>query len=303
MGPRTAVPGAREDRGIQGSSYGWEPILANAAMYVARLNQPAPALVSVVIPTMNEAANLQHVMPRLPRDHEVIVVDGGSTDGTVDVAISLRPDAVVLRQPGRGKGNALLAGFQAASGEIIVTLDADGSAKPEEIPRFVRALADGADFAKGSRFVSGGGSADLTWLRKLGNRFLCGMVNLLYGTLYTDLCYGYNAFWRRCVPCMPRGVAGFEIETMMNIRAARTKLRVVEVPSYEESRRFGESNLRTFRDGFRILRVILRERFRSRRKLAPAPEPDHVPAALEWGWPSPVVGAPAAEPAGVATGE
>jgi glycosyltransferase involved in cell wall biosynthesis len=237
----------------------------------------ATALVSVVIPTLNEADNLRCVVPGLPRRYELIVVDGGSTDGTVQVARTLRPDAVVMRQTGRGKGDALLCGFQAATGEVIVTFDGDGSARADEIPHFVDALQD-ADFAKGSRFVEGGGSADLTRLRRFGNLFLCGLVNLLYGTAYTDLCYGYTAFRRSCLPFMPDGVSGFEIETMINIRMARARMRIVEVPSYEDERQFGQSNLNTFRDGLKILRVLIRERFRSRPSqpaevLAPTPEP------------------------------
>lgn len=240
--------------------------------------EPATALVSVIVPTLNEAENMRYVIPQLSRDYDLIVIDGGSTDGTAEVVRELRPDATVLRQPGRGKGDALLCGFLAARGDIIVTFDGDGSARADEIPRFVRAL-DEADFAKGSRFIEGGGSADLTFLRSLGNRFLCGLVNLLHRTAYTDLCYGYNAFRRSCLPFMPDSAPGFEIETMMNIRIAKTALRIVEVPSYEDVRQFGRSNLNAFRDGFKILRVLIRERFRSQRALRSVME-DLVPVPV-----------------------
>jgi glycosyltransferase involved in cell wall biosynthesis len=168
----------------------------------------------------------------------------------------------IVGQSKRGKGNALLSGFAACRGDIIVMLDADGSANPAEIPLFVEALRSGADFAKGSRFLDGGGSADITRVREMGNRALGVLVNLLYGTRYTDLCYGYNAFWARCLPHMNVDCDGFEVETLINIRVAKASLRVAEVPSFEESRIHGESNLNTFRDGFRVLRVILRERLR-----------------------------------------
>ena len=220
--------------------------------------------ISVVIPTLNEAENLYDVLPSLPPEHEVIIVDGGSSDATVEAALMLRPDAIVLHHPVRGKGSALLCGFLAATGDIIVTFDADGSARAAEIPRFVAALMSGADFAKGSRYLEGGGSADVTPLRNLGNRLLATVVNRLYGTAFTDLCYGYNAFWRRCLPFMPAQSAGFEIETLIHIYVARAALTVVEVPSYEEPRRFGESKLHSFRDGSKILWVIVRERFASR---------------------------------------
>jgi glycosyltransferase involved in cell wall biosynthesis len=216
--------------------------------------------VSVVIPTLNEAENLPHLLPRLAEEYEVIVVDGGSTDGTPDIARSLRPDARVARQSGRGKGDALLCGFLISHGDIIVTLDADGSADVDEIPRFVEALKSGADYAKGSRFLKGGGSADLTLVRGIGNRLLGTVVNRVHGTSYTDLCYGFNAFWRHCLPQLIIIPCGFEIETLMNIRIARAGMRVVEIPSYEERRRFGHSNLHAVRDGFRILRVIWKER-------------------------------------------
>jgi len=255
--------------------------IAGSSARVARRPRSRARQVSVVIPTRNEADNLPHVLPGLSSEYEVVIVDGGSTDGTVEVALELCPDAIVLHQPNTGKGDALLFGFMAASGDIIVTLDADGSARTDEIPRFVEKLRAGADFAKGSRFVGDGGSADISRLRKLGNRFLCGVVNRLHGTAYTDLCYGYNAFWRCCLPFMPEDAPGFEIETMMHIRIARSGLRVVEVPSYEETRHFGRSNLHAFRDGFKILRLILRERPRSRRQPEPVAEPAAVSTPVE----------------------
>jgi glycosyltransferase involved in cell wall biosynthesis len=219
--------------------------------------------VSVVIPTLNEALNLPLVLADIPESvHEIVIVDGLSTDGTPDVARAVRPDATIVLQTGRGKGDALRCGFEVASGDILVMLDADGSANPAEIPRFVQALLDGADFAKGSRFCDDGGSSDLTALRRFGNRVLSGTVNTLFRTSYSDLCYGYNAFWRHCLPAMSVDCAGFEIETLINIRVGRAGLNVQEVPSFERDRIYGQSNLRTFRDGGRVLRTILRERVR-----------------------------------------
>src|SRR5829696_7245246 len=164
--------------------------------------------VSVVVPTYNEAKNLPHVFGLLPADvHQVIVVDGHSVDDTVAVARSLRPDVTVVRQNRRGKGNAMACGFAAVTGDVVVMLDADGSADPREIERYVDALVAGADFAKGSRFVEGGGSDDITRMRAWGNRWLNRIVNALYGTSYTDLCYGYNAFWSYCLPSLELEVA------------------------------------------------------------------------------------------------
>ncbi len=237
--------------------------------------------VSVVIPTLNEAQNLPHILPLIHDDYEVIIVDGGSTDETVDTALRLRPDAVVLDHPRRGKGNALITGWHAATGDVVVTLDADGSASPQEIPAFLHALQGGADYAKGSRYMTGGGSSDLTWLRSSGNRFLGTTVNVLFGTRYTDLCYGYNAFWRSCVNDLACDADGFEIETLMNIRAAQAGLTIAEVPSHEYDRLHGDSNLRPFRDGFRILNLIVRERWRTRRQREASPAAQPVAATAE----------------------
>ncbi len=193
--------------------------------------------VSAVIPTLNEAENLPHVLDRLPNGvNELIVVDGHSTDETLRVARQLRPDARIVMQGRRGKGNALACGFAAARGDIIVTFDADGSTDPAEIPSFIAPLIGGADFVKGSRYMEGGGSADITRLRSAGNRALGLWVNLLFGTSYTDLCYGYNAFWRRCLPQLHVTCDGFEVETVINVRAAKAGLRVAEVPSFEFDR-------------------------------------------------------------------
>jgi glycosyltransferase involved in cell wall biosynthesis len=219
--------------------------------------------VSVIVPTLNEEQNLPHVFQRMPREvAEVILVDGRSTDNTVDVAKALWPGVITLTQPGRGKGDALNCGFWAATGDIIVMLDADGSTDPTEIPRFVAALLAGADFAKGSRFIAGGGSEDINTLRRLGNWGLAKMVNCMWGVQYSDLCYGYNAFWRRCLPFVMPDCEGFEVETLMNIRAQRANLDIREVPSFEYHRNHGASSLHARRDGIRVLRTIVSERIR-----------------------------------------
>ena len=231
--------------------------------------------VSVVIPALNEEKNLPLVAARLPRDvDEIVFVDGRSVDNTAVVAKELWPNGVHIFQTRRGKGNALACGFAAASGDIIVMIDADGSTDPLEIPRFVGALVSGADFAKGSRFIQGGGSDDITRVRRLGNWGLNATVNVLFSTRYTDLCYGYNAFWRRHLPVMrlpaidddtPQWGDGFEIETLINVRVAASRLNIAEVCSYESCRVHGVSNLHAVRDGTRVLRTIRREFVAARR--------------------------------------
>jgi glycosyltransferase involved in cell wall biosynthesis len=253
--------------------------------------------VSVVIPAKNEALNLPHVFAALDRDlYEVILVDGDSSDDTVSVARQLRPDITIIGQTRKGKGNALACGFAVATGDFIVMLDADGSTDPEEIPRFVNALKEGADFAKGSRFMAGAGSSDISRLRQLGNLLLNKIVNVLYGTRYTDLCYGYNAFRRECLDVMELEAGeidgidgstmlwgdGFEVETLINVRIAKAGLRVAEVPSFEHSRHFGDSNLNAISDGIRVLRTIHAERKRGARRTARGNTPQHREVGASW---------------------
>jgi hypothetical protein len=227
--------------------------------------------ISVVVPAMNEEKNIGQVLSELPGGlHEVILVDGNSHDNTIEAARRACPEIRVTSQSGRGKGDAFRTGFAAVTGNLVVMLDADGSADPAEIVRFVEALEAGADFAKGSRYMDGGGSADITRLRNLGNSVLSGTANMLHGTEFTDLCYGYNAFWARCLPFISLDVPGFEVETLINLRMACAGMKIVEVPSYEKQRIHGESNLKTFRDGFRVLGTIFREA-RRRRSLRPHP--------------------------------
>jgi glycosyltransferase involved in cell wall biosynthesis len=235
--------------------------------------------VSIIIPARNEARNLPHVLEMLPAGlHEVIVVDGHSDDDTIEAALRVRPDVKIVQQTRRGKGNALACGFAQLTGDVVVMLDADGSADPAEIPAFVSALAAGADFAKGTRFDQGGSSHDITRFRRIGNAALNRLVNLLFGTCYTDLCYGYNAFRVRLLPVLelpPIEVEavgtvcdgmlwgdGFEIETLINVRVARVGARIAEVGSTENARMHGVSNLRAVPDGIRVLRTILFERRR-----------------------------------------
>lgn len=259
-----------------------------AAAPVALTQSSPPAsstpVVSVVIPTKNEAENVAWVLERLPAlVDEVILVDS-STDDTVAVAKAVRPDIWVVREPQPGKGAALRAGFAHARGEYVVMIDADGSMAPAEIERFVDKLAEGAQLVKGSRFLAGGGTADMGALRRCGNGGLRSLVNSLYGCRFSDLCYGFMAFRRSALGALDLRSDGFEIETEIVSRALLGGLRIAEVPSFEAPRRHGESNLNTWRDGSRVLRTLLRERWARRVEPEVGPlalEPEVAPLALE----------------------
>jgi glycosyltransferase involved in cell wall biosynthesis len=240
------------------------PSLPRRLRSAPEVNRSSPAratrqpTVSVIIPTLNEERSLPWVLDNLPSwADEVLLVDGLSTDATERLARSIRPDVVVVHQHRRGKGAALRAGFAAATGDIIVMIDADGSTDPREMPRFVAALTDGSDFVKGSRYITGGGSADFTHLRSAGNKLFVLMANFLYGSRFTDLCYGYCAFWRENLDALALTADGFEIETQLVLGAIKAGLEIREIPSFELERRAGTSNLNAIRDGLRVLRTML----------------------------------------------
>jgi glycosyltransferase involved in cell wall biosynthesis len=241
--------------------------------------------IAVVVPCLNEERDLSGVLGSLPSSvDEVILVDGGSIDGSIECARRCRADVKIVHQLARGKGLALITGMLQASSDIVIFLDADGSMHGEEIPDFLDALVAGAALARGSRRLPGGGSSDFTWIRSVGNLLLTKIVNALYGVRWTDLAYGYFALRMDALLALdlsdlvhqatnpesahsasssrrvlPYG-HGFEIESLIFCRAARRGLVVKEVPSFEDKRRHGSSNLHAFRDGVRVGYTVIRER-------------------------------------------
>lgn len=224
--------------------------------------QPRPTL-TVIIPTLNESGNLPYVLNTIPTwVDEVLIVDGRSKDDTLRIAKVLQPDVRIVNETMPGKGQAVRTGFQAAKGDFIVVLDADGSMDGAKIPDFYEAMRKGADYVKGSRFAKGGGSADITRLRRFGDKGICVLIWLLFGARYSDATYGFIGVQASAVPKIDVDTPGFEVETLIGIRAQRAGLKVVEVPCFESKRIHGTSNLHALRDGMRIFSIIIRERLR-----------------------------------------
>lgn len=254
-----------EEKGLAGLPHGHTARGSDLQMFLewpsVRWQVPNPH-VTVLIPTRNEADTIGEVIDRLPHHlsdpPQVLVVDA-SDDATPWVA--MMDGARVIRQYGRGKGNAVRQILPAIESNIVLLMDGDGSMRPEEIPTFVQAIDSGADIVKGSRFMRHGGSLDMTLPRRIGNLFFVLVVNLLWSTKYTDICYGFIAFKRDALKRLASVLRSndFEIETEICIKAKKLGLSVCEVPSVELSRKSGSSNLSTIRDGVRILKTIIQE--------------------------------------------
>lgn len=232
-------------------------------MVADRPLRPSSPRVSVVIPTLNEAGNLPYVLNTIPHwVDEILIVDGRSHDDTERVARVLRPDVRIIQQTRPGKGAALKVGLEAAKGDILIVMDADGSMDGRDIEAFRDALVAGADYVKGSRFRAGGGSTDITRIRRFGDGGICLLIRMLFGARYTDGTYGYKGLWADLLDKIRIDADGFEVELLIDIRAHRAGLVTTEVPCFEANRIHGNSNLNAAKDGLRCLQVILRERMR-----------------------------------------
>ena len=226
-------------------------------------DMPRPKITALIC-TLNEAECLPHVLPKIPEwVDEVLLVDGHSSDNTVEVAKRLHPNIRIIYQPRKGKGDALKYGFKHAKGDIIITLDADGATDPEEIPKFIKPLLNGYDFAKGSRFTPGF-PQNKPWHRIVGNWIITITFNALFFRRYTDLCSGYNAFWKSKVQEVmnPWPTDGFENEPLIHARVRKRGLKVAEIGYKEWGRLKGESKELGWRPGFKAIKSIIRERFR-----------------------------------------
>lgn len=219
-------------------------------------------LTTIIIPTLNEESNIKVIINELQGlgYSNILVIDGNSDDGTVEAARNLGVN--VLNQDGKGKGAALRQAFSYGGlGDWIIMMDADGSMDPKEIPSLLEPLKNGVDVTKGSRFMTGGHTDDMTFIRKLGNKVFVFLVNRFTKAKYTDLCYGYAAFTKNALKKLNPYLKsnGFEIETEIFMKAKILGLEIKEVPSVEAPRLNGKTNLSAWLDGYRILKTIFRE--------------------------------------------
>lgn len=232
----------------------------NLTNEVMEVDQIVGSKTTVIIPTLNEVNNIKIIINELHRlgFSNILIIDGNSDDGTVEVARKLGVN--VLNQDGKGKGAALRQAFGYGElGDWVIMMDADGSMNPNEISALLEPLKNGVDVAKASRFMHGGHSDDMTFIRRIGNRIFVFLVNRLLKAKYTDLCYGYAAFTKEALQKLNPHLkaTSFEIETEIFMQAKILGLQIKEVPSIELRRIHGKTNLNAVKDGFTILKTIL----------------------------------------------
>jgi glycosyltransferase involved in cell wall biosynthesis len=217
--------------------------------------------VSVVLPCLNEELGIGGVIDEAwqgiaasGRSGEVVVVDNGSTDSSA--AVALAHGARVVNEPRRGYGSAYLAGLHAARGTYIVMSDADGTYDLTAIPSFVEAL-ESHDMVLGSRLRGEIRSGAMPLLHRwIGNPMLTGLLNVLFRTKVSDAHCGLRAIRKSALPVLNLQATGMEFASEMVLKAGKRRLRIGEVP-IEYRERAGESKLRTVRDGWRHLRLML----------------------------------------------
>jgi len=223
--------------------------------------------VSVVIPAYNEEKNIEEILSRTNKtmetmgvSYEIIVVDDGSTDKTR--LLAERHKATTLTNgTNRGKGQALKRGLQNAIGNIIITMDADGSHQPEEIPKLLKPLVNGADIVAGSRFLGRRERGSVKRLHILGNHLFNLLILLLTKKRITDSQTGFRAYKKRIIQEIEIISNGYEVETELTIKTLKNGYLIQEEPITCEKRKSGLSGLKTLSDGSKILKTILQTYF------------------------------------------
>ncbi len=209
--------------------------------------------VTVQIPTYNEEGSLAHTIKRIPQGaaDEILVIDGHSTDKTVEIAKSL--GCRVIIQPGKGYGDAQLFGFKQAEGDIIISMDADGSPDPADIPKLVAKIEEGYDLALGSRYMSDARSEDDTFIRYAGNKIFTFLTNLIHGMKITDSLYFFAAMKKDMVNKLDLKSKDFALCIEVPVKAHKAGYKIGEVACVEGKRFADESRVNAFNDGLKIL--------------------------------------------------
>jgi len=208
----------------------------------------------------NIAAAIRGVKAVLKPDDDVLVVDDGSVDKTSEEA--RKAGARVVRQePNQGKGAAIRRGLKEATGDIILFIDGDGQDDPAEIPLLLAEMKKGADLVNGSKFIGTMKEGAISTPNYFGNRFMSGLINILFGVKVTDSQAGYRTFRRSKLAGIELDATEYEIETEMLIKAIKNGFKIVEVPVTRDKRAAGSTNFKRVRNGLRILWWILKLRF------------------------------------------
>ncbi len=213
--------------------------------------------VTVQIPALNEAKSLKYTLERIPKEavDEILVIDGHSTDDTVRIAESL--GCRVLTQPGKGYGDAQIFGFKNAIGDVIISMDADGSADPQEILFLLKKINEGYDLALGSRYLPGAGTEDDTFIRSVGNKAFTFLTNLIYGMNISDSLFFFAAAKKEMLNSLDLKSKDFALCIEVPVKAYKAGYKIGEVACRERPRFADVSRVNAFTDGFRILWQML----------------------------------------------
>jgi glycosyltransferase involved in cell wall biosynthesis len=214
---------------------------------------------TLLLPTLNEIDAARIIIPQLRKEwvDEIIVVDGGSTDGTVEYmrGAGLR----VHLQTVRGYGEGMLEALHIANGDVIIEFNPDGNCIPGDIPRIIATVREGYDLVIGSRYRDGAKSDDDDWLTAFGNWMFTRIVNVLFGTRYTDVLVGFRAYRRKEALRLNFDAPGLSWPCQSSTRFARAGLRVTEIAADEPARIGGTRKMMPVRTGLQICRLILRD--------------------------------------------
>lgn len=214
--------------------------------------------VSLVIPALNEIESIANTLKEVPKDavDEIIVADGHSTDGTPELVRKLGFTAI--EQEAKGFGLGIMSGIKQATGDVIVIMDADGSHNPADIPSLIAKVKQGCDIGWGSRYLPQGGSEDDTLIRYIGNKGFTFLSRFLHKIPVTDILYLFAAFRKEIFKELSFECPGFEFCIELPIKAYKAGFKFGEVPCRERKRYGSVSKVNAFKDGWKILRAILR---------------------------------------------